>query len=181
MADRSEELFQSIETIAKGLVSDLKFNKTVICTIKDNKEAKDGKYYVTDGTSNFYVYCENTDYLIGQSVYVLIPNGDYSNQKIITGKYLSDNNDIYVYKSPWESFINITDNLFNDATDILASDKYSLIANGDTKEVLLWSNENLNLKGYTTIGVKAKFKTLLDSFNTTSGHYGIRIKIRFIN
>jgi hypothetical protein len=120
MADRSEELFQSIETIAKGLISDLKFNKTVICTIKDNKDAKDGKYYVTDGTSNFYAFCENTDYLIDQSVYVLIPNGDYGNQKIITGKYLADNNDVYIYKSPWESFVDITNNLYNNATDISA-------------------------------------------------------------
>lgn len=181
MADKSEELFQSIETIAKGLISDLKFNKTVICTIKDTKDAKEGKYYVTDGTSNFYAYCENTDYLIDQSVYVLIPNGDYSNQKIITGKYLASENEVYTYKSPLESFVDITGNLFKDATDLGAQDKSSLIANGTTKEIQLWSNENLAIKGYTTIGVRADFKTLLNDLNVVSGHYGIRIKIRFIN
>ena len=181
MADKSEELFQSIETIAKGLIDDLKFNKTVICTIKDNKNAKDGKYYVTDGTSNFYAFCENTDYLIDQSVYVLIPNGDYSNQKIITGRYLADENEVYTYKSPLESFVDITGNLFKDAIDLTAQNKSSLIANGLIKEIQLWENEALALKGYTTIGFKANFKTLLSEFNTVSGHYGVKIKIRFIN
>ena len=122
-----------------------------------------------------------TDYLIDQSVYVLIPNGDYSNQKIITGKYLASENEVYTYKSPLESFVDITGNLFKDATDLGAQDKSSLIANGTTKEIQLWSNENLAIKGYTTIGVRADFKTLLNDLNVVSGHYGIRIKIRFIN
>lgn len=180
LGDKSEQLFQGIEIIAKGLISDLKFNKTSVCTIKDTKEASQGKYYVTDGTSYFYAYSENTDYVKEQQVYVMIPNGDYNNQKIITGKYLANENESYTYSAPFNSFVDITGNLYNSAIDEVPKLDSSLIANGEIKEILLWENKD-SLKGYTTLGVKADFKSLLKEFNTVEGTYGLRIAIRFID
>lgn len=180
LGDKSEQLFQGIEIIAKGLISDLKFNKTSVCTIKDTKEASQGKYYVTDGTSYFYAYSENTDYVKEQQVYVMIPNGDYNNQKIITGKYLANENESYTYSAPFNSFVDITGNLYNSAIDEVPKLDSSLIANGEIKEILLWENKD-SLKGYTTLGVRADFKSLLKEFNTVEGTYGLRIAIRFID
>ena len=97
-----EKLFTAIDTIVQKRIEKLPYDKTVIATIEDNTNAAQGKYVVNDGTSTYEAFSENTSYTIGQNVYVSIPQADYQQQKIITGKYIPNNTNTtaYNYVSP---------------------------------------------------------------------------------
>ena len=117
MADYQEvanKLFEAMDIITSKRISNLSYDKTLICTIENVENAKNGAYKVTDGVSHFIAYTDNSNkYPKGTKVYVKVPNGDMSNQKIITGLYLNDDNEYITYISPLDSFIDITNNMIS--------------------------------------------------------------------
>lgn len=178
--DYGKTILEATQIIVDGALSGLEYDKTVICTIINNEKAYRGEYTVSDGSSTFLAYSENTDYSKGTSVYVSIPNGDYSKQKLITGKYLTVESDYYTYTSPWKRFVDITGDLIqsNDSASILAnniSDDYN--ENLKCKEVEIWNRDFTDGSNYTCIGLKADFRTWLSSFGTEFGNYGLRLYI----
>ncbi len=90
--DISEQLFEAIDAIIKQRLSKLDFDKTITGTITDNSNKNFGKYQVTtDSNIIFTAYSEITVYEVGEKVYIRIPENDYTKQKVITGRYISDN------------------------------------------------------------------------------------------
>ena len=169
----SENLFQAVDVILSSRLSELEYDKTLVCTIESADNAKKGEYRVTDGSSHFLAYSENTEYAVGAKVYVTVPNGDMGNQKIITGKYVAtDEAEYFDYVSPLNDFIDITGNLID--VDI----SYSLLANDpDRKEIKLWERKGISLKQYERLGISAEFQTWLASLNAASGSYGLKLNI----
>ena len=111
----------------------MKFDKTLICTITGDGSAKQGVYTVSDGSSEFIAYSEDTTYKINTKVYVKVPNGDMVNQKIITGKYIANNEEYIPYVAPLDAFIDITGNLIEEERSV------SLRANDKPKSnILVW-------------------------------------------
>jgi hypothetical protein len=54
-------------------------DKTIKCVIKDDKLADYNCYLVSDGSSEYNAYSiKNESYKNGDSVFVTIPNGNYS-------------------------------------------------------------------------------------------------------
>ena len=84
------QILEAIETVANGIVSKIKFDQTILCTITNDEKRKKGIYEVTDGTSTFEACSNDDSYREDMIVYVLIPQGDYENQKTIIGKYVDD-------------------------------------------------------------------------------------------
>ena len=110
----AESLFDAINIIASKKVSDLPYDKTLICTIVDNSNAEKGEYTVTDGVSEFLAYTEVTDYRNNAKVYVTIPNGDMLNKKYIASLYVADeSNNFETYISPMDNFVDLTDDITN--------------------------------------------------------------------
>ena len=169
----SENLFQAVDVILSSRLSELEYDKTLVCTIESADNAKKGEYRVTDGSSHFLAYSENTEYAVGAKVYVTVPNGDMGNQKIITGKYVAtDEAEYFDYVSPLNNFIDITGNLID--VDI----SYSLLANDpDRKEIKLWERKGISLKQYERLGISAEFQTWLASRNAASGSYGLKLNL----
>lgn len=92
-ADISEQLFQAIDAIVMERLRVLPYDKTVIATIVENKDAPYGKYKVTtDDNITFYAFADTSKYALKEKVYIRIPQGDYTKQKIITGWYIPDGN-----------------------------------------------------------------------------------------
>ena len=92
-ADISEQLFEAIDAIVMERIRVLKYDKTVVATIIENTEAPYGKYKVTtDNNITFYAYASTSKYELQEKVYVRIPEGDYTKQKIITGYYIPEGN-----------------------------------------------------------------------------------------
>ena len=105
------------------------FDKTSICTVLDDSKANQGKYLVTDGYSNFYVYSSDTAYKRGNVVNVNIPNGDYSETKYIIGLNMTaSNNDSSLTSRTQEAIVN----------QVLNS---NIAVNGETKTLIEWIAE----------------------------------------
>ena len=86
MANYAENIFQAIDVIVGARLSEISYDTTVKATIINADKAGKGEYIVDDGSSRYKAYSETTTYEVEDEVYVSIPNGDYTQQKIITGK-----------------------------------------------------------------------------------------------
>lgn len=187
-SELQEGLFKAIQTIAKSEVNKMSFDKTLICTIKDNSNAAHGEYYVTDNSSSFYAYSEVTTYLVGETVFVKVPNGDFNNQKHIEGRYVSAAGEDYNYVSPYTQFVSYTVNLIDNPEtegELLTNANTALEtpnedpASQDTGP--LWTANainNANGFDYDTIYLKGEFKTLIgkndkDNRQLLTGEYGL--------
>ena len=139
--DNIKKLFDAMDIIAAQQVKNLQFDKTVKCSITDDSKSEQGEYTVTDGSSTFKAYSESTKYSNGASVYVNIPNGDYNNKKLITGRYDQDRKD-YNTNDPEKSYIDITQNLISSSIG-----ETGIIANGEKTQITIWdSGDNFNKK-----------------------------------
>lgn len=169
------EVFGAVDKIVEVRLQGLSFDKTILCEIVDDSQSSKGEYIVSDGTTRFFAYSKDDTYEEGNSVYIVIPNNDFSQQKTIIGKYRKSEDAPINYISPMESFIKGSDSY------ISTDNEYSILANGDVSEVLIWNWEKTPdttpLKGYTVVGISAKFKTWLKDLDTASGNYGLRLEI----
>ena len=71
-------VIQAIDTIVQQRISSLDYDKTIICKIVDSSDSINGHYMVNDGSITFDAYCESSDYVVDESVYVTIPKGDFT-------------------------------------------------------------------------------------------------------
>jgi hypothetical protein len=185
MNNISESLFQAVDILMSSKMHDMKYDKTVLCKIENSPNKEKGEYIVSDGSSKFVAYSENTSYQDGASVYVTIPGGDYNNRKLIAGRYVEDNGEYFTYRAPFEDYLDITENLIEDDLSVA-----SLLANGSTKEITLWSRnfeqereesgreDYVGIgKGYQTLGINAKFRSWLGALSPVSGDFGLRLDV----
>ena len=183
MSDYIESIFQSVDILINRKLEDLAYDTTVICTIIDSTDSKNGKYRVTDGSVSYIAYSDKDSFREGEQVRVNISQGDITQKKFIIGKYVADENASPItYVSPLESVVNISGNLM---TPILGQREYGILANGIEKKKILWNQRlnpdqfrDLQANGiYNTLIVKADFKTLLYNHNYVTGTYGLRIEL----
>lgn len=128
------QLLEAVDIVTSKRVNALGFDKTLICTIESIENARNGAYRVTDGVSHFQAYADTTiPYAVGLKVYVKVPNGDMNSQKIITGKYVSEDNQYVPYVSPLNSFVDVTSNLIEDKL------QSTLRANAQKDYNVIWS------------------------------------------
>ena len=171
--DMLQNLFGAIEEISSAQMNSLNFDKTVTAQIKDATNAEKGEYIVSDGSTTFKAYSDNPNYGEEAWVYVQIPNGDYNNQKIITGRYLKDNIEYYTYLAALDRHIDATSNLIDTLQEPLG-----LVANGDKKQITVWERTNFpDGCGYDRIGIRGEFSTWLSALKATGGSYGLRVDI----
>lgn len=174
------QILEAIETVATSVTSKLNFDKTILCTITNDKNKKNGEYEVSDGSSTFKVYSEDDSYTKDMAVYVLIPQGNYDNQKTIVGKYVDDVGSSIKYIPASESIIEIVrfDKTEAPVSNKIQDKEWSLLANGSKTEVdvyhATWAN-NTNI--YTCASLKANFRTDLSQYNMVSGDYGLLLTL----
>lgn len=185
--DYGELFCQAVDTIIKERLNEISFDQTITCTIVDDKEKANGKYKVSNGSAKFDAYSTDTTLSNNTSVYVQIPGGDWSQDKIILcRKPIGDEKPIS-YKDPFNSFVDITGNLITQTPK-----QQGLVANNpDPNRIVIWAyncNESpttykesgVDLAGYTRLGLKASFQTWLRELNTVKGSYGLRLRIEGI-
>lgn len=173
-----ENLFESINVIVSRKLEDVSFDTTIVCTVVDDIDRKNGKYQVTNGTIKFDAYTDSSDYRTGDSVRVQVLNGDYSDKKYIVGKAVTNTDTTpLTYVSPIDTIVNITGNLIDDKGSITG-----LIANGNETFINLWgadlSEHEIWTDGiYSALTVRADFRTLLDNYDLKAGSYGLRVHL----
>ena len=186
MAIEVDNLFQALDIILDQRLQNMNYDKTDICIITDDKDAKNGHYWVSpnNGETRYEAYSESEEYKKGESVRVSILNGDYTQKKFIVGKYVVDDAITPItYVSPLDTVIDVTGNMISEAK---ANAQYGLISNGTVSEIPIWSADlaldqsykDLQASGiYNTISLSAKFKTLLDNYDMRSGSFGLRLDV----
>lgn len=175
MADKNEameNLFKAIDIITQERLTNLGYDKTIKATITDDSNADKGEYIVSDGSSDFVAY-SNVKYSVGTIVYVIIPQGDYDNTKLIVGKY-TDENSTYNYVSPSDDFLDITHNL---VTNVLPEDAALLANDPDDRFCTVWKADGLNYQGYNRLALKGNFRTWLSSLDVINGTYGLMLYV----
>lgn len=173
-SEMSKSILDAIDLVTEHKLERLEFDKTLVCTIEDDTNKKKGEYIVTDGSTSFTAYSDVTIYMKGLRVYVTVPNGNFDNKKLITGRYIdSENAEYYTYKPPFEDYLDMSGNLIKNNIE------KGLVANHPTnKEVVVWQTDNFTQgKGYTLLGIKADFRSWLSSYKAKSGEYGLRLDI----
>lgn len=182
------QILEAIETVTTSIVSKLKFDQTILCTITDDSNKQNGIYEVTDKTSTFTATSNDTSYAKDMVVYVLIPQGKYENQKTIIGKYVDDTATAINHVASTENIIEIKKFSSLDASCEgweQDSTKWSLLANKKNNQNdkitlselfnISW-DENTNI--YTCVGLKAKFKTRLYDYLIKKGSYGLVLTLQ---
>ena len=76
-----------VETLINNALANIQADQTILCIITDDSAANDGKYIVSYNSITFQAFTDNgIKYKNNDNVYVLIPQGDYNEQKIILCK-----------------------------------------------------------------------------------------------
>lgn len=174
--DYAEIICQAVDEIVSAKIDSISFDKTELATITDAAEAASGKYKIVTDTSVIYTaYSNNTNYLRGDRVYITVPNGDYSQQKIIIGKYIATDSTPITYVAPFNTIVDATGNLI--LSDTI---RQGLQANWpNIKEKMIWRREfdEEEMAGFTRLGIQGQFKSLLDEFDCLKGDYGLRLEL----
>ena len=185
----SNSILQSIDIVLQERIKELAFDKTLICTIIDDRDKKNGKYQVTDGSIKFWAYSSVDTYSKDEQVRVSVANGDMTQDKYIIGKYIA-NNDVkpISFVSPLEKVLDISDNLLKDINSetvfglaaqsgvpAAAKTEYKEIARIDIEQQYPHLATLQTNKIYDTLYMQADFKTLLNTDYITSGTFGLFI------
>lgn len=173
MIDYAGNVLGAIDLIVQERMKDLKFDKTIVCTVVENKG--EGIYVVNDGASDFEAVADILSYPVGFQVNVLVPQGDFNNQKTITGRYIKKGNEIenVRYMTPFDNCLDVTGNIIGNIGE------FSLLANGNIAALNLWKKdlEGQDIAGYDYLGLSADFFAALSEFNPISGNYGLELVI----
>ena len=196
--DYGELFCEAVDTIIKERLQSIPYDSTILCTIVDDSLRDQGEYTVSNGSSQFQAYSSVTNYRKNNNVYVQIPQGDWKAQKYIVGKKTNENEkEMFVYKNPFSSLVDVTGNLIKLNIPNVES---GMVANDPNESyVTLWSynsdNEDakykqtgITLSSYTRLGIQAQFKSLLNPViryennqtirsKAVQGQYGLRLRL----
>lgn len=172
-----------MDIIANKKIENLPFDKTILCTITTIKDKDEGIYEVSANTdsaqanrSYFQAFAqESATYEVGDNVYVNVPQNDFSNQKTIISKYISEQAKPVNYINPMEQFIKLEEINYTEEPNY-----YGLKANSETQFQYKIFEKVYDLnnmpKNYDCLGISADFITLLGSYKPLDGEYGLRFE-----
>lgn len=170
-----------MKIVSSQIVNANVYDKTIVCKIVGIAERKNGKYQVSPdgGKTSFDAYSSDTGLKRSDNVYVMIPEGNYDNQKLILGKKMNtDINESYIFTEPFDTIIDLTDNVISEEN---SSKDFGLLANDPSKEIIdLYDDidcSQLDIEDFTKMGIKADFRTLLP--NVIEGEFGIQMVITY--
>lgn len=194
MNNISEQLLQAMDIITEEKVRQLKYDKTIQATVYSIVDVDAGEYKVRYNGNIFSAFSEDTSksYSIKDVVYVKVPEGNFSNKKLITSlvtaKSLSDVQLSDLTNSVFEVSPTF-DALYDGAYD--ASQSYGVIAGTPAGEIgsstyIFQNSEEYEQNGYhglfqqysnnyEYIRLKASFLTQFHNIHN-QGNYGIEVE-----
>ena len=160
----NEKIFRSVDTIVSARLQNLPFDQTIVGTIISVPENDTGtQKYMVDykgAQLTVFVNSENVKYAMNEEVYVLIPQGDFTARKIITGRVIND----YKEQGTNESDIFLPNNTTSYLTT--SEKNINIITNDFKNDDIINFEEVIHHKNYD--GYTAKFKNIecSESLNT---------------
>lgn len=194
MNNISEQLLQAVDILTDEKLRQLKYDKTIQAIVYSVIDVDTGEYKIRYNGNIFSAFSEDTSksYAINNAVYVKVPEGDFSNKKLITSlvtsKSLSDSQLSDLTNSIFEVSPTF-DVLYNGAYD--ASSIYGVIAGtpaGQTgsENYIFQNSDEYERNGYhglfqqysnnyEYIRLKASFLTQFHNVHN-QGNYGIEVE-----
>lgn len=198
MADNIQEsILKAMDTLVTNRIDKIQADQTVVATIISCTNALTREYKVSYNGGFLYAYAtEDTSYTQNASVYVLVPQGDFTQKKTILGKTqnLEDDQNISFVSSAINDYNLIGANAILDKANVqpgklnsYKKESYCLFYQRDivdTKNSYLNINveelEN-NLREAEAVLIEASFKTRLPKEHRLSktGNYGLEFVLAF--
>ena len=188
-----ESLLDTISIVADNSVNNAKADLTIECEVVKIQDSEKGVYTVRYTENNFTAHSVNgISYAVGDSVYVLVPQGDFSKNKIIEGttkgskqNVIPGSGETTVIIDPTtelqdeDYYSEISDNLLIDIDDDIELCTYH------TEEKIINFNDDFIsaiMAYYDKFVLYADFRTdIIDLAQRANGNYGIKISIPTIN
>ena len=208
MQAMQESLLKAADIIVTQRINELELDKTITAIVKKNLGQKNGKpvYQVYYSGGTFDAICQSVDdvYLPNTSVYVLIPQGNFSNEKIIIGATKTIQNEMQkqIVASESNSYAKLSNNLLtsikdnvyglhswhdnNNSNDTNTAHYYQYIYQKDSNNNDIDFNKNI-LDIYkneaTALMIQAEFQTNLDLLQRqqSNARYGLIFNFAFDN
>ena len=104
----ADSVIGAIDTVVKGAIRDLKYDQTIEAIVTSTSKATDGIYTVKSENASFEAYSSER-YYVNDTVYVMIPQGDFNKQKFITGRKVDSQaiETTFTLKLPFDDFIGL--------------------------------------------------------------------------
>ena len=175
----AENLMQAMDTVIQERMNKLAFDRTITCKIINQDEKDSNLYWVSTDTMKFKARASGNDkYSKGEEVYVLIPEGNYDNEKIITGSRINDTEKAYnkmKYVSTKEQFVEHNKISFNNEENIKIQTSNDNIETNSAKSLITDIDFKYNLP-IERVGVEFSLNAFeLFDDNQEIGKYGLLI------
>ena len=171
-----ESIFNAIDVITDKKINDIKFDKTIECIIENDGEADKGKYTARyqDIIINIFSSNNTVKYRKGENVYVLVPQGDFSNKKTIIGKVDSSGEEFISIDSIIDKIEILEENYVDEPKDSV----FKWEPGDNLIRELAFKNEKFitNYAGKLNLLIGATIKSKLEK---ESGDFGLRLDLTF--
>lgn len=174
---------QAMQALLSQQLSTIGYDKTLVYTITDDSNKEKGSYTVSDGSVTFTAYSEDTKYRKEDKVYITIPQGDFTQKKIIVGRYLETSEDEQgiSYVAPIDRIIpakTYTKYDFGVIADdiILDQEEYKIVPTEAFGGVFSsYTVRNKISNDYECALLELKLHNYLDNYNIQEGSFGVKV------
>lgn len=212
-SDLQQSIFDAVDTIVSRRIKEIDYDKTIIGIIKSDAGVKNrhNVYKVEYAGGFFYAYVlDNTDvYTPNTKVYVSIPQGDFSKDKIIIGRAdtINTNSNFSLVATAMSNYSILGKNALelkdkditragvrsyhskqNESDNDPLSHRYNILYGNENKEddfVTILNRNNLLTYAQegTAIMIRADFRTDLstEQRDQAGARYGLSFKLKFKN
>lgn len=175
-------LFEAMQIFSKRATENSNATITVECLITEIVDAGTNEYYVEYLGNKFKAHTNNNaTYSVGDNVYVLIPNGDFTKEKIILGTVSASATIAADNDSAKKKYYDISDNLIDRELGVikLSSYKDTVVTKTTTKiDAVAFGNlMNGYLSNYRIFKLSFSAQTSLELEQQTKGNYGVSLSI----
>lgn len=154
----------------KGM-QNLKYDRTIQCVIKEIKNEKTGEYLVQYNNNPVFSAFSEIKYAINDIVYVVIPEGNFNNQKFITGKISSIQTLPEIINASQKS------DLFLGFQKFAIDDVIININSENDFQSKTLTNFQASSKKANYLLVSFKAQTNFQKYSIVQGEYGLEIEI----
>lgn len=199
MANLQDVVLEAVDTIVSNRIEQIATDKTVTATVAGCTNSLTGEYLVSYNGGKLKAYAqEGNTYTQGQSVYVLIPEGDFTKKKNIVGvaQAAEDDNNISFVSSAISNYNLIGRNCLSDKNKVTPAglrsykkEDYKVLykkdedVSGSQPKFLSIDTQELenNIKQAEAVLIEASFRTSLPREHklTKTGEYGITFILAF--
>ena len=177
MGALDQSILQAVDAIAKSNVKASNATLTIECTIIDVEDAGQQLYRVKYKDNSFVVTSSSGTYSVGDIVYVLVPEGDFSKTKMILGAVTTSSTNLADSETA-DDYVITGDNFFKNLDP-----QYNLCSYHTSENIIVLSDEFKNLliknieDGERSFIFSAQMKTELPPEQQLNGDYGLILTI----